>query len=98
MFVASIEKLHKLTLTEEQRMALKELVMEKQGEFVDDVNIWKTGIMNKLMMLHDDFEEDLCDIVEEFEDDVDTQQCPVFPMTTPECSTLNWFNQLDMEN
>jgi len=92
MFIASIEKLHNLTLTEEQRMALKELVMEKQGEFVDQVNDWKTGIMMKLDELHDDFEDDLCSIVDDFEEDIDTTDCPTFPMTTPECSTLNWLN------
>ena len=46
----------------------KELVMEKQGEFVDQVNDWKTGIMMKLDELHDDFEDDLCDWTQETDD------------------------------
>ena len=98
MFMASIEKLHNLTLTEEQRMSLKELVMDKQSDFVDLVTNWKTGVMNKLISIHDDFEEDLCEIVDEFEDDIDTTACPEFPMTTPECSVLNWLAALDVEN
>jgi hypothetical protein len=98
MFIASIEKLHNLTLTEDQRMALKELVMDKQSEFVSLVNICKVGIMNKLIAIHDDFNNDMCDIVDNFEEDIDTTNCPEFPMTTPECSTLNWLKQLDDEN
>ena len=67
MFIASIEKLHTLTLTDEQRMALRELVMQKQDEFVSLVTTWKNGVQTKLMTVHDDFEEDLCDVVDDFE-------------------------------
>jgi hypothetical protein len=50
------------------------------------------------MNVHMDFEEDLCKIVDDFEDDVDETPCPEFPDVTPECSILNWFEKLDDDN
>jgi hypothetical protein len=44
MFIASIEKLHTLTLTDEQRIALRNLVHVRQDEFVYLVNKWKNGV------------------------------------------------------
>jgi len=50
---------------------------------------------NKISDLHDGFMEDLCDILNDFEADIKETECPDLPMTTPECSTLEWFEKLD---
>ena len=80
LIASLVKKIHDNNdLPELEKKALKMKILEKREKFGTDVMNWATEVMEQTNEIKNDLDDDMCSVISDFEDDVESNDDAIIP-------------------